>query len=230
MNIDELKRKRNNYYKHLIQKKVNLETAKEANAKIDTLKTSHLKIEKLLNVAVTYKSYLTKLHNIAESEDTAFKDRRIKYLDSIITEELAKIFPNNNFKAKITCDFKHNTNKAYLNLVDQLGYVRPPYITEGKLCQYLISYAATVGVIKGLGYHNIFIDEAFGVSSVGNLQKIGKILQHTVEDGIQIILIGQNPVLYSDIARREITLSNNELGTVVDTIIDYEGELIEDEL
>lgn len=102
------------------------------------------------------------------------------------------------FKAEITCDFKRGNNKASLRLIDRAGNVHLPYLSEGKLCQYLISFATTIGVVKGLNTQTVYVDEAFGVSSKANLPKIGEILQESINDGLQVILISQSTVIDGD--------------------------------
>ena len=128
------------------------------------------------------------------------------------------------FKAEITCDFKRGNNKASLRLIDRAGNVHLPYLSEGKLCQYLISFATTIGVVKGLNTQTVYVDEAFGVSSKANLPKIGEILQESINDGLQVILISQSSELYNSVSRREIHLENKGSGSIADVIVTSEDD------
>lgn len=51
-------------------------------------------------------------------------------------------------------------NYAQLILYDRDGNERMPFVQEGKMCQYLISFAAVKGVTTALGSDTMFIDEA----------------------------------------------------------------------
>ena len=172
---------------------------------------------------------LKRLRIEVTQEADKFRERRIGYLDDQITEVLAYIYPKEQLKAKIDYDFKYGVSHAYLRLIDTKGNSRIPAITEGKLGQYLISFASAVATIDSLGKHNIFIDEAFGVSSKNNLPKIGELLRKYVENGMQFIIIAQNNDLYKAIPRREFHLRKDlpEDGAaflgkvVVEDVVDY---------
>jgi hypothetical protein len=198
------------YQEKIINKKAALENAKVINAKREELTYKYNHVYSLRRKCNNHVLKLEQLLKIINQEDAAFRERRIAFLNEHVTEELLKIFPSKGYEAKIDCDFKRSNGIATLTLKDKYGIERIPEITEGKLCQYLISFASTVGAVKGLGTNNIYIDEAFGVSSSNNLPKIGEIIANTVEGGLQIILISQNSGLYTDIPRREIHLLLDE--------------------
>lgn len=72
--------------------------------------------------------------------------------------------------------------------------------------QYLISVSAVAAITKSLGVHNIYIDEAFGVARVDHLDDLGELLQGFVDDGLQTVIVSQNPALYNNLSRHEIYL------------------------
>ena len=197
------------FKQQLNNKLINLEKAKVYNEQFEALQVKCLETKAVQDKLVDYVTELSLLKSMIISEAKAFKERRIQYLNDSITEELGKIFPEEGFTAKIVCDFKYNNNKAYLTLIDKSGNVRIPKISEGKLCQYLISFSSTVGTVKGLGKRNIYIDEAFGVSSPQKLLEVSTLLNDVLESGIQLVVISQHKELYQDLPRREIHLYKN---------------------
>lgn len=70
-------------------------------------------------------------------------------------------------------------------------------------------------MVKGLNTQTVYVDEAFGVSSKANLPKIGEILQESINDGLQVILISQSSELYNSVSRREIHLENKGSGCML---------------
>ena len=195
----------NEFYKNkLIEKKVQLERSKLMNAERERIQQKLASVQELEREMKQHLESLKTLKTIVTKEDDEFKKRRINYLSDRITEVLATIFPEEQFEAEIVYDFKYGSDKAYLTLKDKNGKTRIPFISEGKLCQYLISFASTVSTVLGLGATEIFIDEAFGVSSSANLPKVGEIIKEYSENGLQFFIISQNSDLYNDIPRREI--------------------------
>lgn len=216
----------NEYYKSkLLEKKVQLERGKMLNAERERIQQKLLAVQELERELRQHLESLKTLKTIVTKEDDEFKKRRINYLSDRITEVLATIFPEEQFEAEIVYDFKYGSDKAFLTLKDKNGKIRIPFISEGKLCQYLISFASTVSTVMGLGASEIFIDEAFGVSSSTNLPKVGEIIREYSENGLQFFIISQNADLYNDIPRREIHFHKDNVSktgkVVLDSIIEY---------
>lgn len=211
-------------YQHLLlDKRAALERAVVVNEEKTKLQAQMNELTELQNKCYSHLLNLETLLKIVMKEDANFRERRIAFLNEHITKELLKIFPAEGYQAKIYCDPKRGAGNAFLVLVDKNGKERIPKVTEGKLCQYLISFASTVGVVQGLNTDNIYIDEAFGVASEGNLPKVGEILKNTAKDGVQIVLVSQNSALYRDIPRREIHLRLSPVtnSSNIEQVIDY---------
>lgn len=219
------------YYKSkLTERRLLLERSKIMNEEAEKLQ---VRLDEKQALCVDLHNQIESLKRLrieVSQESDKFRERRIGYLDDQITEVLAYIYPKEQLKAKIEYDFRYGSSRAYLRLIDANGNSRIPAITEGKLGQYLISFASAVATISSLGLHNIYIDEAFGVSSENNLPKIGDLLRKYVDSGMQFIIIAQNNDLYKAIPRREFRLrkdlpedsSQQFLGhVVVESIIDY---------
>ena len=216
MNTSKLERDLAIYDRKIVDKKLELERVRMRNKQIEQLRQKESDLQELLQEVQNYRDNLHTLNAIVHNEDNAFKERRIGYLNDEITENLLKIFPSKGFTARIDCDLKRGTGKASLRLIDKEGRVHIPYISEGKLCQYLISFAATIGAVKGLDTNTVYIDEAFGVASADNLPEIGEILQDSVSENLQIILISQNKSLYEEIPHRLIALEEDPMdGSVI---------------
>ena len=69
-----------------------------------------------------------------------------------------------------------------------------------------------------MGITNLYVDEAFGVAAPDILGDLGQLLYEQVDDGMQVIIISQNPGLYQDIPRREIHLKRDSVTKSVSVI------------
>lgn len=215
-------------YKRLYEMKINtlrlgVEKAKETNEKIEKIQNKLKYTELLLKTTDSYLKNLKYLLKVVNIEEVNFRERRQAYLNENVTEALAKIFPNERFTAYIDCNISRGKNYAQLVLLDRDGNERLPFIQEGKMCQYLISFAVVKGVTSALGYNNIYIDEAFGASSIDNTQKVGPMLESLAKEGIQIILVSQNGSLYENIPHREICFHKDSISqsVIIDKVVDY---------
>lgn len=218
-----------NYYNYknffndsINRKKIELERARDRNKKIESLKAERDELKSLSDNVEIYRHKLKSLYQMVLKESSEYKDRRLGFLNDCITDALLEIFPDSGFSANIELTTSRNIDKAYVSLKDTKGNTRMPFMQEGKLCQYLVSFAAVKGVTAAAGYHNIYIDEAFGASSIDNLVKIGDILEDTAKKGTQFIVVSQNPALYSGIPRHEIHFHKDPISekVVIDEIID----------
>lgn len=225
MDFNEIKRNRQYVSSKIVDMKMQLERANATNQQYEELDRKRLELVELNQSYEKYLSDLKRLKLMVTEEDSNFKQRRVNYLNEIITEKVSQFFPDEEFKAKITYDTRYNTVKAGLVLIDPYGNFRKPSIAEGQLCQYLISFAAIDGIISSINKHNIYIDEAFGVSSKENLVKVGEMLAKSAASGMQIILISQDAGIYEDIDHREITIYKDSAtgSTVVDSIVDIKA-------
>jgi len=202
-------------------KQAGLEKAREVNASRDRLMLDLQRTECLLNDINAYRDRLKVLGARVAKENDHFRTSRLEYLNASITDAIAEVFPDKKLKAEVSCDFKRQ-NAVGLKLVDGEGNSFKPNICNGKLMQYLISFSSVSKIAESLGYHNLFVDEAFGVASVGKLPVVGDSIMGKVRDGVQVVLVSQNPVLYSDVPRREIRLHYDSLGkkAVLDEVVD----------
>lgn len=211
------------YEMYLDRLKLDYAKAIEMNEKIESMRKRQQHINLLLEDLENYINNLNFLLKVVNIEEVNFKERRLGYLNQSITEALAQIFPNEQFVARIDCNVVRGRNYAQLILYDRDGNERMPFVQEGKMCQYLISFAAVKGVTTALGSETMFIDEAFGAASSDNTQKMGPIIQNIAESGIQVILVSQNSNLYENVPHREICFHKDEAtqAVVIDNITDY---------
>lgn len=168
-------------------------------------------VNTLLNV---YKIFI----NLLVSEDNAFKEKRLRYLEAYIDKNLEIIFPNENFKSKIDFDYSYNNQKVALYLIDNEGKVRIPSVCEGSFLQQLIGFSAAVGIIECLGSNKLYMDEAFSASSMENLSKISGLLKKLLEAGSQIIIIEQKDDIFKDLPRREINIEKDAINGFVKVV------------
>lgn len=198
--------------------KIQLAEARKMEERRKVILSLMLESDALVEYLTTLTIDLRVLKEIVKREEAAFKRRRLSYLDGSITEKLSYIFPKKNLCARTECNFERNNTKLRLSLVDEKGNVRPPYLTEGKFAQQLISFAAAQSCTKLLGRNKLYLDEAFSNASEDNLIKMQELLKTCVEDGFQIILISQSPLLFSDIKRHEIILKSQD-GQFIDSVV-----------
>lgn len=211
------------YRNQIVNKKLQLERLRERNKQIVALTAKKAKIDRLNSELETYLSDLAFFSCAANEENLAFRKRRLDYLNDLISERLKEFFPEDGFQSEVIYTTKYGKSKVDLRLIDSCGYRRKPSISEGKLCQYLISFAAIDGVVRSLGKNSIFIDEAFGVSSESNLPKLGTMLERSCATGMKLLIISQRSDLYSNVKHREIHLSRDVIENKVclDSIEDY---------
>lgn len=222
MNSQELFTALAGYRNDLFVKKMKLRDAKIAKARRDVIATCLEEAKELKEDYMNMYDNFEKLDKITHTEDTEYRKRRLGYLDQYITDNLALIFPNEDYKAKIKCDFKYNYSRVSLSLYNKHGEVRIPKVCEGMMCQELIGFSASVSLAECLGKNMFYMDEAFAVSDKENLQKISQILQSLLDKGFQIFLIEQHSESYKDLKRREIHLAKDQIKNAVkvESIID----------
>ena len=216
------------YRRKITEKKLFLERTKVRNQEYEKIIACKTEAENALHDVQHYLQMLKVCSEIIRKENNDFKGRRIAYLNDMITECLHNFFPNQGFICNIAFEEKNRSNRAVLRLEDSSGFMRKPQMSEGKLCQYLISFAAVYSVVKSLGGSS-YVDEAFGVASTARLGDVGEMLNKCVHDGMQIILVSQKADLYCEIPHREIVMHKDSISdsVIIDNITDY-GEVRED--
>lgn len=221
-NYDNILSKRQSYDAMIYKRVADLERAKVNNEQRAKLMVEK---EELTKLSVDYHEYVRSLQLLTtaiDTEDNAFKTRRLTFVNELMTDSLNKIFPQEGLCAEIKCDFKRK-NEAILQLTDKYGHVLHPDMCSGKLQQYLISFAAVTGIVSGLGINNVLIDEAFGVAAPEILEELGKVVQEFVKEGVRVLMISQQPGLYQDLPRREIQIRKDPVLSQVEIVseIDY---------
>lgn len=196
------------YDAFLAKREAEVAAAEENNRHRDILETEKAKAERLLGELNRYRERLGILKAAVEKENDRFRTRRSEFLNDAITESVAKIFPQMGLTAKVYCDYNRK-NKTKMSLFDKYGREHLPRICQGKLMQYLISFAAVAGITKGLGIRNLYVDEAFGAGAEEILPEVGQVVQAQIEDGMQIILVSQHKGLYRDLPRHVISLQTD---------------------
>jgi hypothetical protein len=176
------------------------------NSELETLSIRKQKAKAAVDGLELLIHIFNTLHIRAMKEDTAFKDRRVVYVTAFITESISKIFPTEQFTAKIKFDPSRNTSKAYLRLLDRSRHERIPHMSEGKMMQQSLSFASSIGIQRSLNKDKTYVDEAFAAGSPESHQKISSLLLEELERGAQIFMIEQKSEGYKDLPRREFHL------------------------
>lgn len=224
MDVNKIIKDKEFFRKRLLDKKLQLENVVMANREYEQLEQEKIAGEAIEQELKQYLADLVQLKDNVNFEDKEYRNRRIDFLNSELTEMLYKFFPNKGLIADIIFDDKYKGSNAYLQLKDADNNIRTPENTEGGLGQYLISYAAVTGVLKALNQNIVFLDEAFGVSDKTNLVKIGELLHKSCEEGMQIILATQDPLLYSSVPHRAfcLELDVEKDSVVIDKVLDVD--------
>lgn len=207
--FEDIINKKLQYDKQFHAARAQLERDKINNEKIDQYKVELNDLRSMYTKASDYLNALKIVETAVTKEARDYQNRRIDNLNVIITNAINKIFPNKHMTAELSADFSR-TDKVSLKLYDEWGSEFSPYICEGKLMQYLISVAAVAAITKSLNVGDIYIDEAFGVSRIDHLEDLGDLLQSFVDEGLQTIIISQNPALYNNLSRHEVRLETVE--------------------
>lgn len=208
---------RNDYQRRIYNKVAEVERAKATNAERNKLLLKKQELDSICELMDRYLKDTKLLLTAIDKEDRDYKNKRIDFIDSLITDGLARIFPQDRLKAHLDCDFNRK-NEAVLSLTDIYNNELDPDICSGKLQQYLICFTAVIAIIRGLQIPNLYIDEAFGVAAPEILGDLGQLLHEQVDDGMQVIIISQNPGLYQDIPRREIHIRKDPVTKSVSVI------------
>lgn len=210
MDLDKMANLLNSYDANTKLASIRLKEAEVNLEKYQKVKSMRNTLDLLMEDCENKLTDLKILKQIIKKEEIAFKERRLAYISGKITEQLDYIFTEKGLRSEITCNFERNNMKLKLGLVDDSGVVRPPYLTEGKFAQQLISFSAAAACTELLGKNILYLDESFSNASQDNLEKTQKILNSHREKGFQIVLISQSSVLFNDLPRREIHLHSED--------------------
>lgn len=199
-----------------------IERAQYVNESRKKLLAEKATLEELIGDTTKYVNTLKVVQSRIVKENDDFKTRRLNLLNMEITNSLAKVLPEKQFRADVKCDFNRK-DRVITTLTDASGKEFSPSISNGKLVQYLTTFSGISGIVKALGIKNLYVDEAFGVSSQNKLPIVGEYIQSLIQQGIQIILVSQNSLLYCDLPRREFRLRyESSLGySVLESVVDY---------
>lgn len=220
MSIIDLEIMQGGYKSTLDNLRSSISLAKAHNDQIDILSNQIKCIDELMKKLEIYEQKLKLVKASCITTEHNYQTKRINYLNVLITDALKEVYPEEDFKARILYDF-HRKDTVQLELYDSNGNISSPDIGQGQLMQYVISLIAIIGITSGLGYKNLYIDEAFGVADVMKLPELGEIINKYVQKGMQIILVSQNPVLYNSIPHRVFKLEKNPV-TGITTVVKTE--------
>lgn len=193
----------------IISKEIEINKLKEMNRLIEDIK---LKLNDLSLRESKVDSYIAVCKQIllkAKEEEATYKTERVSYLKNIIENNLLFLFPDAKYEAELLSGVTRNKSKVSLKLKKE-GDVkfRNPANSNGGMAQQVISFSSSFGIIKLLGKNKFYVDEALGNGSPEKKEKMAKIIDEYSKDN-QIIMITQGSDLYSNIARREIRLKND---------------------
>jgi hypothetical protein len=190
--------------------KYSLKVSEELIKKRDVVKSRLSDANNLLRELDALRNVLKVVMRVVRDEEVKFKGRRLHFVDNNITESLDIIFPLKGLVAETHCDFQYLKTKLRLYLRDRSGNLRPPYVTEGKGAQQLVSFTAAESTLRLLGKKILYLDEPFSNASDETLEKIQPMLKKCVENGFQLILVSHSDCVYSGLKRREIHLQSSD--------------------
>lgn len=178
-------------------------------------------VNKLVADLSNYSLILNRLLKTARNEESKYRDSRNAYLESYCSEYIHFIFPDSNYICQIDTPQKRGVNNTKLTIRDELGYPSNPKLFLSGLMKQLVSCSAIIAVTELMGYNTFFLDEAFGNASIDNKPLVGQLLGKVLERDFTIFLISQDPGLYRDLPRREISLYYKD-NLIDKEVTDYE--------
>lgn len=203
-----------------------LETQEENNLKYDEVsRQKNQTLDLGMNIE-TYLSFLTNILKVSKDRDTKFKNQRLKVMQDIINDDMNYVFPSEEFKVRLDYNPYRGKEKAKLVMVDRNKREHDVEIFSSGLMKQIITFSGSIAVSKFLRANTILVDEAFGASAPSNKSKIGKILKNYVDSGFQLLLISQEPKLYSELDRRQINLAKEDDQAKLVSIEDFGGDEI----
>lgn len=216
------------YRRQIIEKKLRLERIRKGNEEYKKQKNLKMELEEALNEMRDAISDLEFSKENVNREYARYKEGQIKFLEASVDQAILEIFPEESFSSTLKCTIERKNPTISLKLTDKNGNERIPWISEGKLMQYVISFSTTLHALVNYGYNLLLIDEAFSVSSTNKLPMLGDLVSSHVDRGVQCIIIAQSSLLYKDCARHEIHLAKDS-ETGITSIVhteDFDGKEI----
>lgn len=206
MDVSRYRSQLNVYRNQLATLRGTIEAAQFANSSRQRLLAKQTEVSQLIDDTKCYLSVLRLIQSRCIKENDDFKTRRLNLLNVEITDALEKVLPGKKFIANVRCDFNRK-QRVVTTLTDAKGNEFSPKMSNGKLVQYLTTFSGVSCLVKTLGIKSLYVDEAFGASSMNNLPIVGDYVKELVDSGIQVVLVSQNPSLYEGVPRREICLA-----------------------
>lgn len=223
MDVSRYRSQMSVYRNQLATLRGKIETAQFVNDSRQRLLARKSEIEQLVSDTRVYLDTLRLIQSRCIKENDDFKTRRLNLLNVEITDALEKVLPDKKFVVNVRCDFNRK-QRVVTTLTDAEGNEFSPKMSNGKLVQYLTTFSGVSCLVKALGIKSLYVDEAFGASSMNNLPIVGDYVKELVDEGIQVVLVSQNPSLYDGVARREICLAPvvGERRSVVTEVKDFD--------
>lgn len=209
---------------HLFSLRKNREDAARTNEQLTTLEEDERKLEKVVIYLENTLNAVVRINRRAIAEDIAYKDRRVSFIEEVVTENLAHVYPENKLRAVIDNDFKNRGSHAELLLYDEDGNEMIPYIQEGGMYQSVISFSSAIGITVSTGRATLWLDEPFAAGSPTKIALTAELIYEALKQGLQLILIEQSDAGYKNIIRREHHWYKNPRTKAVEVIkvSDYE--------
>lgn len=148
---------------------------------------------KLTRIAALTES-LKKLDALVAKTESEWRDNVLRYLEDSISEDLSVVFPEDGYQISLSASVSrgkiHIETSVTSCVSDAIsGPIRD---TQGCLFQEIVSFSALVSIVKLLGIHTVYVDEAFSGASPENFIKLNKMLQRVKESGVNLVLISQS--------------------------------------
>lgn len=199
-----------------------LEVLKANNARAEYLKSKVNQADEYLTFVVPYIEGLNKLLTVTKDEYAKYQEKRIHFIENSLSDNIAKLFPNEYFIPKILYSLERNNIRSELILIDEDKNERHPRITEGGFMQELIAFTSSIKVLELLGSKTFYLDEAFSKASTINKERMSEVIKGYIDEGLQMILISQSSECYQDLPRREFILEKKDKVCNILDVKDFE--------
>lgn len=141
-------------------------------------------------------------------KESEWREAVLSVLETEIVSDLAYVFPTDGYNVKLSPRILRGKIHIEAQASSTFTGEMPGRIsgTQGRIFQQVVSFAGLIGVMDLLGIHTVYVDEAFSGSSLRNIKKLTKLLEHLEERGMNLILIAQNTSMADGLSANRLYL------------------------
>lgn len=209
-----------------------IEQAKANNAKREKIQEEQAEALSAYQALVSLYEEMKRLSSYIIIETNKYRRRSIEILEQEITNNLALVFPEEEYVAKF--DYKPHGDEPTAQLLigvrnekGEYEYTSPSLLLGG-LAQQLTAFSCIFSVLSIMGVKTIFMDEPFNGGDGKSLTEMRPLFQAIYELGIQMVGIEHKGQLFEGIPHKMIELMKDRYKgkIIVRSTVDSEDETL----